>query len=140
MVEPRVEDTIAVGDERADQGREIEQAIPVGVVPREAARLEGQNQPHAAERHLGHERLEPSACAIAARLAQVIVDRLDAGAGPAQCDRTLHQGILIRLAGQVLPDLPGRRLANVHHRPPLPVSRRNLLSKRHRHGPPPGTA
>jgi len=140
VVEPWVEDAIAVGNECADQGRKVQQAIPVGVIPCEAARLEGEHEPHVPERDLGDQRLEPRAGAIATRLAQVVVDRPDAGGGPAQRDRTLHEGILVRLAGQVLPDLPGRGLADGDHGLPLAVPRRDFLSRRPGHGPPPGAA
>jgi hypothetical protein len=99
-----VVDAVSVGDERVGQGTQIQQLVPVGVVPGQPGDLQAQDDPGLAQADIGDQLSEPApARGGRARAAQVIVDHHDLIPGPAQGPGP---------AGQIV--LPVQALGMVH--------------------------
>src|SRR6266536_2888926 len=140
MILARIENAVDIGDERTDQGCQVEEAVPVGVVTRQATGLVGQDQADTTERDLGDQELEAGASAVAAGLPQIVIDDLHQRPRPAKPDPAVDERVLVSLTGTMLPNLPWGGLANVDQRLPLLMTRRDLVSEHHGHEPPPATA
>ncbi len=54
----RIVAAVLVDDQRAGQGTDLDQAVPIGVGPRQARGLQGEHGPHLSQGHLGHQPLE----------------------------------------------------------------------------------
>ena len=110
----RVVDRVGVGQEHAEAGAELEQLVPVAVGAGQPAHLQAEDQADVVEGDLGQEPLEagPALDRLAA-LAQVVVDRRDAVAGPAEGDGAVGQGVLAGGGLLMVDHLLGRGLADV---------------------------
>ena len=124
----RVVDAILVEDERVGERANLEQAMPVGGVAREAGHLESEHDAGASHANLRDELLEALAVRRRrARLAEVGVDDDDAVARPAERDGALAQRVLALGALGILHDLPHRRLPDVQVRGASEMARGDLL-------------
>ncbi len=92
IVVARLKDPGAVGDQGPDHRREVEQGIPVGVVTRQTAGFVGQNDPDVAKGDRGDQFVEAGTLAILAGVALVVVNDVDALAGPAEGQCPVNEG------------------------------------------------
>jgi hypothetical protein len=146
VVERRVVDAVAVGDQRAGEGADLEQLVPVAAGPGEPRHLEPEHQAHVAEPDLGHQTLEARPpFGRGAGAAEVVVDDADARPRPAQVAGPLGEPVLQRRGLAVVLQLLQRRLADVDDGQPvkmpgLDLARRHQVGpalRRRPHGPPP---
>ena len=87
-------DAIVVANESIGDAAEFEQAIPIGVVPRQARDFQTENDSHVSQRHFAGEASEPGAFVGAgAGEPEIFIDDDDLLFGPAELSR---------------PDRPGR--------------------------------
>src|SRR4051812_7936884 len=126
VVLARVVDPVGVADESADDRRQVEEGVPVGVVARQPTGLVGEDDADVPQGDRGDQLLEAPALPILAGLPLVRVDDVDLRRPPAQGEGTLDEGILVLLALTVLVHLPGAGLADVDVSPALPVLGRDL--------------
>ena len=83
---PRVVDPLGIRNERVHEAAEVEELVPVAIVPGQARDVEAEHGPHAAETHLRHEPLKAQPPYRGRpRLALVLVD--DDHLTPAQAGR-----------------------------------------------------
>lgn len=110
----RIVDAVLVKDESCGQGAQLDEAVPVSRVAREARDLQAHDNAGLAEPHLAHELLEAVArCRTRSRLAEIAIDDMNALDRPARGDGPIAQRILALRALTVLGDLAERRLTDV---------------------------
>ena len=115
VVEARwIVDAILVEDQRVGERADLQQAMPVGVVPCQARDLQPHDDARVAHAHLGDQPLKafPPGCRRA-RLALIVVDDDNLLVAPAECDGATAQRVLAFRALDVLEDLPHGGLPNV---------------------------
>ena len=123
VVERRVVDAVAVGDQRAGQGADLEQLVPVAAGPGEPRHLEPEHQADMAEPDLGHQALEARpALGRGAGAAEVVVDDADARPRPAQPAGALGEPVLQRRRLAMLLELLQRGLADVDDGQPVKMA------------------
>jgi hypothetical protein len=109
-----VVETVLVADERVGEGAELEEAVPVGVVARQARALEAQHDACLVERDVGNEALEAlPICGRRPGLALVDIDDDHLLALPAEGDRPARQVVLASGGLGVVGDLVEAGLAHV---------------------------
>ena len=107
-------DAVLVKDESCGQGAQLDEAVPVSRVAREARDLQAHDNAGLAEPHLAHELLEAVArCRTRSRLAEIAIDDMNALDRPARGDGPIAQRILALRTLTVLGDLAERRLTDV---------------------------
>ena len=95
VVGARVVETLAVGEDHAEQRAQLEQLMPVAVVAGQPRGVEAEHQAGVAEPDLGEEPLEAvPLVARGARPAEILVDDVDPLARPAEPDGPLDQAVL----------------------------------------------
>ena len=83
-------ETFAVGEDHAEQRAQLEELMPVTVVAGQPRGVEAEHQAGVAEPDLGEELLDAVALAARrARLAEILVDDVDALTRPAEPDGTV---------------------------------------------------
>ena len=118
--ESRMIDTIVVANESVGEAAEFEQAIPVGVVPRQARDFETKDDSHMAQCNFaGHASESRSIVSAGAGEPEVFVDDDDLVPLPAELTGFLTQGVLSRGGFPVVFDLGQSRLANIDQGCPL---------------------
>ena len=113
-MKPRIIDAVGIDDQRASEGAEVDQAMPVGVVPREPGDLEADDDAGAAHADVADQALK--ALAPGGRctgLALIIVNDDDLLVAPTKGNCAAAKCILPLRALDVLDDLSHRGLANV---------------------------
>ena len=130
----QVIDAVAVDDQGGRQAGQLQQAGQVRVGAGKAGDLQPEYRPDLAQAHPGDQLLEPVPVGGAAPgQAQVGIDHLDAGSGPAQPGRLGGQVVLARGGLGVLADLHQGGLADIHDRGALQVGAGHLrLAADHR--------
>src|SRR4051794_40658602 len=114
MVDARIIEALAIGQDHAKQRAQFEQLMPIAVVARQPRGIEAEHQPGIAQPDLGNQPLEAvSLGARRPRLAEILVDDTDALARPAEPDGAVDKTILQRGAFLVLADLVDRGLAHI---------------------------
>jgi hypothetical protein len=109
----RIVDAIMIDEEGAHQGAQVDQVMPVATIASEARGFEAEHGAYDPAAHGGHQPLEARPLyQPRSRAAQIFVDRLDAR--EAQGARRVCERILATLALQVIADLHGGGLPNVH--------------------------
>ena len=132
----RVVDAVGIADQGVGHTAQIEEAIPVGVVAREARDLEAQDEADLRQRDVGGEPREADALSDAgAGEAQVFVDDRDLLTMPAEGDRAMDEGILPLGRLAVVLDLRGARLPDIDHGSAMRVAGRDLARVTHRTAP-----
>ena len=112
---PRVVEAVFVADQRAGHAAELEELVPVGGVAGEPGAFQAEDDPGAAEGHLGDQLLEAFPVGGAgAGVALVDVDHGDLGGGPAQRDRLAAQVVLADRGLGVVQDLLEAGLADIN--------------------------
>jgi len=110
----RIVDTVLVQDQGAAQGTNLEQAVPIAGVARQAGDLQAHDDARAARADLADQSLKALAVfGRSAGLAEVAVDDHDALLGPAEHYSTLPKLVLPSRAFGVFEHLMQRRLADV---------------------------
>src|SRR6266566_408077 len=110
----RVVTAVLVDDQRAGDGAQLEQAMPVLVRARQARSFEGEDRPDLAHGHIADQRLEVLAIGrLRAGPTEVAIEDSDLLRAPAESLRLAHQIVLALGALLVEADLPHRRLTNV---------------------------
>ena len=114
VVGARVVEPLAIGEDHAEQRAQFEQLMPIAVVARQPRGIQAEHQAGIAEPDLGDQPLEAMPLGTRrARLAEILVDDVDALARPAEPDGALDQTILQLGALLVLADLLDRGLAHI---------------------------
>ena len=141
VVGRRIVDAVAVGDERVEQGADLEQLVPVAAGAGEPRHLDPEHQADAAEPDLGHQPLEARPdLGRGAGAAEVVVDDHDPLAGPAELPGAFGQGVLEPGRLGMAADLLQGRLPDVDDGEPVTVAAADLLREGwgcHRHAPRP---
>src|SRR3954467_11838937 len=139
-------DAVAVGDQRAGEGADLEQLVPVAAGPGEPRHLEPEHQADTAEPDLGHQALGAGPpLGRGAGAAEVVVDDADARPRPARAVGPLGEPVLRRGRLAVLLQLLQRGLAGGDGGQPVKVAgldpaRQHQVGpalRRRPHGPPP---
>jgi hypothetical protein len=129
IVVRRIVEPVQVGDQRAKEGTQFQQLVPIPVGPRQAGHLDPQDQAHVIEADLGHQALEAGpAIGRGGGAAEIVVDDQDALRCPSQGLGALNQSVLQArrlLMGQ---HLLGRRPADGDDGQPLQVPGVELLA------------
>ena len=125
----RVVQAVLVEDQRAGQGTEFQQAVPVAGVASQSGDLQAQHDPRASHAHLGHQLLKafPVRCRRGGQ-PLVLIDRDHTLGGPAQLNGLPAQRILTPGALRVLDHLVQRGLTHVEIGVPLQVFRVDFLT------------
>src|SRR4051794_884853 len=114
MIDARIVEALAIGQNHAEQRAQFEQLMPIAVVARQPGGIEAEHQTGIAEPDLGNQPLEAvSLGAGRPRLAEILVDDADALARPAEPDGAVDQAILQLGAFLVLAHLVDRGLAYI---------------------------
>ena len=128
-----VVDAIGIGEQGVGDATQVEEAIPVRVVARQARDLEAHHDAHLEEGDIGGELGEAGALGDAVgRDAEILVEDRDLVSRPAEVDGALDQGVLPLGRLAVVDDLRGTRLPNVDHGGALRVRRFDLRGVTHR--------
>ena len=107
-------DAVAVSDQSVGHAAQIEEAIPVGIIARQAGDFQSEHDAHAAEADFGGEASEPGALGPSrTRQTQIFVDDHDLFFGPAQLAGLLDQSILASGRLPMVFDLGRTGLTNV---------------------------
>ena len=118
---------VLVEDQRIGEGADLQQAMPVGVVPRQAGYFQTHDDARAPHADIAHQALKSLAPRRRrAGLALVAVDDDDLIVAPAEGGRAAAKGILPLRALDVLDDLSHRRLPDVEISAPFEVMRLNF--------------
>jgi len=132
----RIVDAVAIADEALPIAAQVEQRIPVRAVPREPGDLVAEDDPDLAERDARDQVLEAAPMLDRGpALAEVGIDDLDVGVGPAEVTGALAQRILQAQALLVGQHLVRRGLADVDHGLAAQMPRRDEVRG---HGSSPG--
>ena len=137
MILARVIDALSIGKEGAHNGGNVQERIPISVIPGQATDFIGHNESNTPQRDGGDKFLKAWALALWPRLPKVRINDVDPGGWPAEVNGALDQGILMPLAFEMMVDLVGRRWANLDRGVPFAVACRNLLVQSGRHAIPP---
>ena len=143
MIRARIVQAFAIGNQHAKQRAQLEKLVPIPVVARETRGIQAHHKASLAKADFRDQPLK--AMTISARgpgFAKIVVDDMNPLAWPAEQGCSLHQPILQLGALLVMPDLPRRRLSNIHVGELGAVRRRNAIIDRQRpdqHGGPPLT-
>ena len=120
----RVVEPVVIGDQDPEDGRELEQLVPVLARAGQPAGLRAEDQPDVVEPDLGQEPLEAGAVGgRAAAEAEVVVDHDDAIRPPAQGLGAGSELVLAVGRLPVLEDLLGSGLTDIDHGQPIEVVR-----------------
>src|SRR5262249_15150988 len=125
---PRIIDPVLVYDDGPDKSTELDQRMPVATVtgqPRRLDRKYGADPPRTDRSQQPFE-ARPSDAASGA--AEIIVDDLDRG--PAELPGTLGEPVLTAAALRIVPQLIGRRLADVDKGAAVQMVSRDLGHRR----------
>ena len=137
----RMIDAVAIADQRVGHAAEIEQAIPVGIIARQAGDFQSEHDAHAAESDIGGEACEPGALSPSrTRKTQVFVDDGHLFPCPAQLAGFLDESILASRGLAVVFDLGRAGLTNVDDRRALRVVGFDFARIIHGFSPPPDFA
>ncbi len=110
----RLIDAILVEDQRAAQGAQLDEAVPIGRVAGQSGDLQAHDDAGPAQGNLADEALEAVARGRACTgFAEVVVDHMDPFGRPARRHGAIAQSILTLGALNVLGDLAQGRLADV---------------------------
>ena len=102
-------DAVRVADERVGHRAQVQQAIPIGVIPCQARDLKPQDDANVRERYFGSHACEAIALMrCRAREAEIVVDDDDPVGGPAQLLGAFFERVLSSGGLAILLDLPGR--------------------------------
>jgi hypothetical protein len=89
MVEP-----IAIADQRIDQRAQVQQVVPIAVVPGQPRDLDGQHHADAAQADLGDEPVKTGPSDARAADAEIVIDDPNVAALPAELHSTVSQTVL----------------------------------------------
>ena len=135
---PEVVDPVGVDHQRVGQPAVLKQPLRLGAGARQPRDLKPEDRADLTQAHAADQLLVGLARVhVAARDAQIAVDRHDPLRLPAELDRLLRQPVLALGRAEVLAHLPGRRLPEIDHRQALQVLTLDLLLRwaRHRQSP-----
>jgi hypothetical protein len=119
-----------IGDERVEQGADLEELMPVPAGPCQARHLDAEDEADVAEADLGDQPLEPEPTLDGlAGAPEVVIDHDHALARPSKVHGPLDQGVLEAGGLLVALDLLGRGLPNVDDGQTLAVSAADLVRK-----------
>lgn len=136
VVLARIVQAVGVGQQRAIDGAQLQQCMPVFARPRQPAHLQAEDQPDAIGTDFRQQPLKAAApLRRTAALSLVFVNHLDRRTRPAQGRRAIDQGILPRRRLAMLQHLLLRRLPHVDDRQPRQMLVADLLGAKR--GPPP---
>jgi len=128
VVLARVVDAIDVGDERAEEGADFQELVPILRGTRQPGHVDAEHEADVVQADFRDEALEADAPRGArAGLAQVVVDDDDTLRRPAQIPRSGHQPILEARRFLMVEDLLHGRLPNVDDGDTVLMARRDLL-------------
>ena len=109
MIGPRIVQAFAVGNQNTEQRAQLQQLMPIAVVPRQSRRVQAHDKPSFAKSDFGNQRLEAVPIpAGGSRLAQIVVDDMNPLAWPTEQCSPLDQPILQLSALLVMANLPRR--------------------------------
>ena len=130
VVEGRIVDAVAIGDQRARKGADLEQLVPVPAGAGEAGDLEPHDEADVPEAHLGDKALEPRpALGGCPGAAEIVVNDRHPRPGPAQAAGVIDEPVLQARRLPVVLDLPQRGLADIDDRLPVKVAARDLARR-----------
>src|SRR5712691_1443346 len=108
-------DAIVVANESIGDTAELQQAIPIRVVPREARNFQSENDAHVSQGDFAGEASEPGALVGGGTgQPQIFIDDDHLLFGPTQLSGPIGQGVLAGSRFAVMLDLARRGLANVN--------------------------
>ena len=111
----RMIDAIVVANESVGDAAEFEQAIPIGVVPRQARDFQTEDDSHVGQRNFAGEASEPgSLVGAGAGEPEIFIDDDDLLLWPAELTGSIGQGVLAGGGFAVMLDLARCGLANVN--------------------------
>ncbi len=115
-------EAVTVSEQRVGHPGQIQQPIPVGIVPGKTGNLQRQNNTHLTQaNHRGQLREPRTAGRAGATAAQISVDDPHRLPWPPQTDRPFLQRVLPVGGLGVAFHLTGRGLPDVHHRQSMPM-------------------
>ena len=128
VIKPRIIDAVRIGQQHPGQGAQLQQLMPVPAGPRQPGHLDAQHDAHTSHRDLGDEpgKARPG-IGRRGRHTQIVIDHHDQRPRPAQRRSPLRQRVLQPRRLRMLKDLLPARLADIHHRRPVPVLGTDLL-------------
>lgn len=125
----RIVDAVVIDQQRVGQSAEVDEMVPVAVVPRQPRGFEREHRPGGPIADGGQEPREARALLVATpRPAEVVVD--DVRPTEAETLGMFREGILPLLSFLVMADLVPSRLPDVHVGGPFTMRRPDLLSHR----------
>src|SRR5260363_284593 len=136
----RVVHAVGVSNKSNGQATQIEYAIPVGVIARQAGNFQPEDNAEVAERQLGSHASKAAAMgSTSTRQAQILTDPTDLLLVPAQGDSTLGKCVLTLDRFTVVLDLINTGLADVNERGTLQMAAADLVGGMPHSGPPVGS-
>ena len=118
---------IFVADERVGHATQIQQAVPIGIVPGDAGNFDGEDQAGMAQRYLRNQVGEALAQdQTRSRVREILVDDFDPLRRPTQLPRAFLQLVLAFGGLAIDRDLRGGRLSNINEGPSLEMSGLNF--------------
>ena len=131
----RVVDAVLVEDQRPSERGQFEQAVPVGIVTRQARHLQSEHDADAGIGHFGNQTLETIAILGAgAGQAEVAINDMNALDRPPQGHGPIPQCVLAFCALGILQNLPERGLTHIEKRIAPKVLCGHFLELVSRHG------
>ncbi len=128
VVLARVVKAVCIRQQRAVDGAQLQQRMPILAGARQPAHLQAQNQTDPIRTDFRQHALEAAApLGRTAAVPLVFVDHLHRRGGPAERHRTIRQGVLPQRRLSVFEHLLGRRLPHVHNRGPFEMLVGDLL-------------
>jgi hypothetical protein len=110
-------DAVGVADERVGDPAQLQQAIPIGIVPGQARDFQSEDDAHVGQRDFAGQTRKAGALVDAgAGQPQVFIDDHHLLFGPAQLASPAGQSVLASGGLAIVLDLAGRGLANVNVR------------------------
>ena len=114
VIGARIVEALAVGEDHAKQRAQFEELVPIAVVARQSGGIQAEHEAGVAEPDLGDQPLETVPLGtLRPRLAEILVDDVNALARPAEADGAVDEAILQRGAFLVLADLVDRGLPHI---------------------------
>src|SRR6266849_1916306 len=121
---------VIVTNESISDAAELQQTIPVRIVPRQTRDLQSEDDAHVSQRHFAGEASKPAAFLGAGRVQhQNFVDDHDLLLGPSELASSIGQGILASGGLAIMLNLARRRLANVNVSGALGYSLREIWER-----------
>ena len=115
-------DAVFIEDQRIGESADLQQAMPVGIVPRQAGHFQPHDDADASHAGIAHQALKSLAPrGRGAGLALIAVDNDDLVVAPAKRDRPAAKSILALRAFDILEDLPHRGLPDIEISAPFEV-------------------